>query len=231
MADVPPVVGREYSSRSEGNRGLLAVTFAALLIASISHIASYFGFVVIQSRSLQELLTWVLILSWLWQTVRSTAVEIPRRWWALVGPAWLYAIILGQFSPVVGDSYSWPRLMRWFGLDGLAPLLVHARASSASQVAAALSLFLILWYRPLTCGADAESPEKTDSTWSPRVRQLAAFGIALPMGILIAGSVFRNQNWDADLIGWIGIIAGFWFIAGMIVTGIYLLRDALRRDT
>lgn len=63
------------------------------------------------------------------------------------------------------------------------------------------------------------------------IRRLAVFGIALPMGIIIAGSVFRNQNWDADLIGWIGIVAGFWLIAGMIVTGIYLLRDALRRDT
>jgi hypothetical protein len=122
-------------------------------------------------------------------------------------------------------------MMSWLGLDGVAPLLVKARISSAAQVAAALSLFLILWYRPLACGTDAESPEKTDSTWSPRVGRLAQFGIALPMGIVVACSVFRDQNWDADLIGWIGIIAGFWLIAGMIVTGSYLLRDALRRDT
>jgi hypothetical protein len=73
--------------------------------------------------------------------------------------------------------------------------------------------------------------EKIDFTWSPLVRRLAAFGIALPMGILVAGGVFRNQNLDVDLIGLIGIIAGFWLIAGMIVTGVYLLRDALRRDT
>lgn len=230
MSGVPSVVGREYSSRSEGNRRLLAVTFAALLIASASHVVSYFGFVVIQIRSLQQLLTWVLVPLALWQMLRSTGNEIPRRWWTLVGLAWLYATALGQLSPV-GDSYPWPRMMRWLGLDGVAPLLVKARISSAAQVAAALNLFLILWYRPLACGTDAESPDKTDSTWSPRVRRLAAFGIALPMGIVVAGSVFRDQNWDADLIGWIGIIAGFWLIAGMIVTGTYLLRDALRRDT
>jgi hypothetical protein len=229
MADVPSPVDREYSSRSEGNRRLLAVTFAALLIASVSHIASYFGFVVIQSRILQNLLTWLLAPLAIWQIlISSVENQIPRPWWTLMALAWIYATILGQFLPV-GHIYPWPRTMRWFGLGDLDPLVVQARTSSASQVAAALCLFLILWYRP--GGTDAASLEKIDFTRSPLVRRLAAFGIALPMGILVAGGVFRNQNWDADLIGWMGIIAGFWLIAGMIVTGIYLSRDALRRDT
>lgn len=231
MADVPSVVGREYFSRSEGNRRLLAVTFAALSIASASHIASYFGFVVIQSRILQNLLTWILAPLAIWQILlRSAENQIPRPWWTLMAIAWLYATILGQFLPV-GHTYPWPRAMRWFGLSVLDPLVFQARTSSASQIAAALSLFLILWYRPLASGAGAESPEKTDSTGSPRIRRLAAIGIALPMGILIAGSAFWNQNRKPELIEWIGIIAGFWFIAGMIVTGIFLLRDGFRRDT
>ena len=232
MGDAPSGIGREYSSRSEGNRSLLAVTFAALFIASLSHIASYFGFVVIQSRSLQELLTWVLVPLALWQILlRSTGNEIPRRWWTFVGLAWLYATILWQLSPVVGDSYPWPRMMRRLGLDRVPPLLASVRSSSASQAAAAFSLFLILWYRPLACGTDAGSPERRDFTWSPWVRQLAAFGIVLPMGIIVACNILRSEDWGEGLVGWIMIIASFWWIAGMIVTGIYLLRDALRRDT
>jgi hypothetical protein len=229
MADLPSVVGREYSSRSEGNRRLLAVTFAALLIATASHIASYFGFVVIQSRPLQDLLTWILAPLALWQILfRGALNAIPRRWRILVFLAWLNASILGQFLPVAGDSYMWPRVMHWFGQDRGSPLLFKARASSAGQLAAALSLFLTLWYR--SSGRDAASPEKTDLTWSPGLRRLAVYGIALPMGIVVAYSIFRGGNWGLDSIGWIGIIAAFWWIAGMIVTGIYLLRDALRRD-
>lgn len=231
MSDVSSEGGREYSSRSEGNRRLLAVTFAALLIASASHVASYFGFVVIQIRSLQQLLTWVLVPLALWQMLRSTGNEIPRRWWTFVGLTWLYATILGQLSPVVGNSYPWPRMMRWLGLDRVPPLLARGRSSSASQAAAALSLFLILWYRPLACGTDAGSQERRDFTWSPWVRQLAAFGIVLPMGIIVACNILRSEDWGEGLVGWIMIIAGFWWIAGMIVTSIYLLRDALRRDT
>lgn len=207
------------------------MNFAALLIASASHVASYFGIVVIQNRSLQELLTWVLVPLALWQIVlRSTGSEIPRRWWTFVGLTWLYATILGQLSPVVGDSYPWPRMMRWLGLDRVPPLLARVRSSSASQAAAALSLFLILWYRPslavLTLGR-----RRRDFTWSPWVRQLAAFGIVLPMGIIVACNILRSEDWGEGLVGWIMITAGFWWIAGMIVTSIYLLRDALRRDT
>lgn len=232
MADLPSVVGPEYSSRSEGNRRLLAVIFAALLIASASHIASYFGFVVIQSRPLQDLLTWVLVPLALWQILlRGALHEIPRRWRTLVFLAWVYASILVQFSPIVGDTYMWSRMMRWAGLDRVAPLLFKARASSAGQVAAALSLFLILWYRPLASGSDTVSPQKTDLTWSPAVGRLSVYGIALPMGIILVCNLFRSQDWGEGPLGWIMIIAGFWWIAGMIVTGIYLLRDALRRDT
>ena len=231
MTDVPSPVGREYSSRSKGNRRLVAVTCAALLIASASHIASYFGFVLIQSLSLQKMILWVLILSVLWQILRGTTFEIPRRWWILMAFVWIYATILGQFLPV-GHTHPWSRMMRWFALDGDSPLLVQARTSSASQVAAAFSLLVILWYRRLTGGADTQSPEKRGFNWSPRVRRLAVFGVALPMGILIAGNIFwEPQNRDPELIGWMGIIAGFWFIAGGIVTGIYVLRDGLRRDT
>jgi len=212
---------------------LLAIPFAVLLIASVSHIASYSGFLVIQSRPLQNLLTWVLVPLALWKILLSGDFhEIPRGWRTLVFLAWLYASILAQFLPVVRDSYVWPRILRWFGLDRVPSVLFKARASSAGQVAAALSLFLILWYRPLAGGADTQSPEKRGFNWPPRVRWLAVFGVALPMGILIAGNIFwEPQNRNPQLIEWIAIIAAFWFIVGGIVTGMYLLRDGLRRGT
>ena len=65
---------------------------------------------------------------------------------------------------------------------------------------------------------------------SKPVRRLTIFGIALPLGVISASRELERRNWAApDLIAWITIVAGFWWIAGMFVTGVYLIRDAIRR--
>jgi hypothetical protein len=148
-----------------------------------------------------------------------------------MGLAWLNASALVAFSPVMGQTYPWPRMARWLGLDGVGLLLVHARMSSALQVAAALSLFVSLWFRPCNPLPYAEALDKIGFIWSHRVGRLAAFGIVLPIGIMAACNVLRSRNWgDAGTTLWIAIVAGFWWIAGMILTGVYLIRDAIRRD-
>jgi hypothetical protein len=233
MSEGPPEIGSEYSSRSELNRCLLALSLVFLVIASAAHIASYFGIVVVQNRVLQEALTWLLVVPALWKALldRNTAAGVPRPWSIAMGLAWLNASALVAFSPVIGQTYSWPRMARWLGLDGVGLLLVHARVSSALQVAAALSLFVSLWFRPGNPLHNAEALDKIGSICSHRVGRLAAFGIALPMGIIVACNLLRNRNWgDAGATLWIAIIAGFWWIAGVIVTGVYLIRDAIRRD-
>jgi len=65
---------------------------------------------------------------------------------------------------------------------------------------------------------------------SGRIRLLAGFGIALPCAILLACNALRRRFGDLDVFQWTTIIAGFWWILGMLVTGIALIRDALRRD-
>jgi hypothetical protein len=67
--------------------------------------------------------------------------------------------------------------------------------------------------------------------WSHPIRRLAVFGIALPVGIIGACNALRPRWGDKDLITWITIFAGLWWITGMIVTGVALVRDAIRRDT
>jgi hypothetical protein len=149
MPDVPPASTCGYSSRSELDRCLLALSFAALLVAGIAHIASYFGFMLIQSRTLQKLLTWILAALALWKIFgeRRTATNIPRPCGAAMGVSWLYATILSWCLPI-GQSYVWPGLARWLGLEGSDLLLINARISSAFQFAAALSLFAMLWFQP-----------------------------------------------------------------------------------
>jgi hypothetical protein len=65
---------------------------------------------------------------------------------------------------------------------------------------------------------------------SKPVRRLTIFGIALPLGVIIVSRELEHRNWATpDLIAWMTIVAGFWWIAGMFVTGVYLIRDAIRR--
>jgi hypothetical protein len=65
---------------------------------------------------------------------------------------------------------------------------------------------------------------------SSAIRRLAAFGIVLPFGVVVACNALRRILGDLNAIEWMTIIAGFWWIAGMLITGIALIRDALRRD-
>jgi len=63
------------------------------------------------------------------------------------------------------------------------------------------------------------------------VRGLAVFGIVLPLGIVLVCDAFlKLKSGDQNLLKWLTIIAGFWFIAGMLATGVAIIRDALRRD-
>lgn len=56
-------------------------------------------------------------------------------------------------------------------------------------------------------------------------------GIALPISLIAACGVLQGRGaFDPDLMGTIVIIAGFWCIAGIIVTGVWIIRDAIRRD-
>jgi hypothetical protein len=66
--------------------------------------------------------------------------------------------------------------------------------------------------------------------WSHPIRRLAALGIALPMGIILICNALRRRLGDQDAIMWIAIAAGFWWIAGMMATGVALIRNAIRRD-
>lgn len=66
---------------------------------------------------------------------------------------------------------------------------------------------------------------------SQSVRRLTMFGIVLPLAVILVSGELHRRNWgDPHLIEWITIIAGFWCIVGMIVTEVYLIRDAIRRD-
>ena len=62
------------------------------------------------------------------------------------------------------------------------------------------------------------------------IRRLATFGVALPMGIILICNALRRRRGDQDPIMWITIAAGFWWIAGMMATGVALIRVAIRRD-
>ena len=65
---------------------------------------------------------------------------------------------------------------------------------------------------------------------SKPLRYLTVFGIGFPLGVIELCTESRRNNWAAlQLIEWTTIVAGFWFIAGMLVTGICLIRDGLRR--
>jgi hypothetical protein len=65
---------------------------------------------------------------------------------------------------------------------------------------------------------------------SKPIRRLTIFGIALPFGLILIFREFYLRRWgDPNIIGWIGIVAGFWWIFGMTATGVYLIRDAIRR--
>ena len=65
---------------------------------------------------------------------------------------------------------------------------------------------------------------------SKPVRRLTIIGIALPLGIVIVCRELERRNWVThDLIAWITIGALYWWIAGTFVTGVYLIRDAIRR--
>jgi hypothetical protein len=65
--------------------------------------------------------------------------------------------------------------------------------------------------------------------WTDPIRRLAAYGVALPFAVIIACNALRRTLGEQDAIKWTTVIAGFWFIAGTLVTGIALIRDALRR--
>ena len=65
---------------------------------------------------------------------------------------------------------------------------------------------------------------------SKPARHLTIFGIALPLGVITVSRELHHRNWaDPDLMNWMTIVAGFWWIAGTFVTGVYLIRDAIRR--
>lgn len=224
MANMRPEAESEYFSRSELDRCLLGVAFAALIITSTAHIASYFGIVIIQSRAAQRSLGWILVAFSMWVLFggnRSTTKVIPRIWSALMGLGWLNAL----FHVAVTE---------WFRLNTADSLLVHARKSSALQSAFALSIFVLLWFRPSAASVaePLDGVKAKESFWSPPVRVLATIGIALPTAVIVACYALQHRNWEnPDLINWIMIIAVFWCIAGMISTGIYIIRDAIRRDT
>ena len=219
------------SSRSELNRLLLAATFATLVFASVTHVASYFGSVVIHSGSLQGLLTWVLVGTAIWKTFfdGTRAIRIPWLWWGAVRLAWFYAVILAAFPPTV-----WPRMSRWLGFDGADSILVNARTSSALQLAAALNLFVIFWFLPSSAVPADEPVEETkpnNSIWTRQIRRLVVLGIALPLGLIAASNVLRERSWGApDVIEWTGTIALFRFFAGMIVIAVCIMRDAIHLD-
>jgi len=231
MADGPPAPDCEDSGGSELSRFLLAVIFGALTVAAVCHIASYFGFVLIQSQALRQLLTWPLVGVALWKVFSDRRTpEIPRVWSAAVGLTWLYAVILLQFSPANGHSI-WPRMAGWLGLDGADLPLAHARTSSALQLAAALALFDSLLHPPAVSTGRPDE-ETGPAPWPHHVRSLALFGIALPFGVT-ATSVFLQERevGPPGLIEWTTIIAGFWLITGLILTGVSIIRHAAGRDT
>jgi formate-dependent nitrite reductase membrane component NrfD len=66
---------------------------------------------------------------------------------------------------------------------------------------------------------------------SKTLRRLTIFAIALPMGIIVFCNHLHNRPWaNTSLIKWTTIVAGFWWIGGMLATGIYILWIALRRQ-
>lgn len=223
----------EYSSRPELNRRLLAVAFAAFLFGVFAHVASYSAFVVLASRTAQNLITWVLVGMLLWTVLGDRGADgavpdIPRPWSAAAWIGWWYAILLILFSPGSGLGHFWPGVARRLGLYGDS-VLEHARTSSAAQSAAAFNLLIVLWFR-------ATSPKASAETFKPaicgsRQLRLALFGVALPLGILLVCSALPQRGSDRpDLIQWVTIGSGFWFTLGCLVTGISVIRDALHRD-
>jgi hypothetical protein len=63
-----------------------------------------------------------------------------------------------------------------------------------------------------------------------RAGALAIFGIAVPAGIVSVADAFRQQHrGDDTVLQWTVIVAAFWCIAGVIATGVQIIRDALKR--
>jgi hypothetical protein len=62
-------------------------------------------------------------------------------------------------------------------------------------------------------------------------RYLSIFGIALPFGIITVCRELWDRNWlTLKAAQSVAIVAGFWLILGMLVTGIYLIRSAIQRE-
>jgi hypothetical protein len=78
-------------------------------------------------------------------------------------------------------------------------------------------------------GAAADNSIPSDFIWPHHVRRLARYGIALPLAVIFIGSAFYRKWGDRELMQW-AIVSGFWFIAGTILTGACIIRDALRHD-
>jgi len=54
--------------------------------------------------------------------------------------------------------------------------------------------------------------------------------MALPFGLIMVFREFYIRKWgNPDVVMWIGIVAGFWWIFGTLATGVFLIRDAIRR--
>jgi hypothetical protein len=149
MVNGPSGIDRRFSSRSELNRLLLALAFAAVVFSTVAHIASLVGVTVIKGRIWQRGLGWVLGASLMWVLVRSrrsTTTSISRWWSAAIGITWLNAFVYILFLPIgPQQAISWPAMTRWLGLDTTDLFLFYARESSAVHLALALSLFVGLW--------------------------------------------------------------------------------------
>lgn len=142
--------GGGWSSRWDRNRSCLALAFAVVAISGAAHIFSYFGVVVISSRTLQKWSTIVLFGVLLWILFRRNRglQAIPGHWCAVLWIVWANALLYISVLPVGGaQSRLWPAPAKWLHFEDFDLMLLYARVSSADQFAIALSLLLVLWYQ------------------------------------------------------------------------------------
>lgn len=152
-----------FSSRSDLNRCLLALTFIVTAFSLSVHVASYFGLAVIASRAWQISLNVVLCTSLVWVAVRASKLEtrsvmvLTRGVRIAAALCWLNTFLYA--CSFIEQSVIWRVSSRLLHLGNSDPAVMFARRVSAGHLGLGVALLFFLWSTPILQALDAASIE------------------------------------------------------------------------
>lgn len=127
------------------------VVLAIAVFCGAAYAASFFEVIIVQSRAVQTWFTRILfavLLVVLIHDHQGALQRIPRLWGVVLWIAWLnffmYLLVLPMFGP--GQRALWQAMANSLRLTTSEQLL-DARASTANQLAIAVTLLLIGWFQ------------------------------------------------------------------------------------